>query len=335
MNKPFVSVVMTVFNGQDYVGESIKSILSQTYIDFEFIIIDDGSSDSSPQFISSVKDSRIRFYRCEENLGVIHQLNYAFSLATGKYIIKMDQDDISLFNRIESQVEFMENNPAIGVSGSYVRLFGADHGLWKMPTVDADIKSALISGSPFCHSSVIFRKSLLVQHKMVYRLGFDLTDDYDLWTQLAKVTQFANLNKCLLHYRISNNQVSILKLDEQLKQKSLIRKRVLDEVFEITVKYFNEIFVNDNGISNYSKLELQMRLEIVGRISVENKKKGLYDIPAFDRELGFYILRLIVTNKKFWFSNLLWIYRNKFYLGWNLRMYFGLIKRILVQNIAN
>jgi len=170
---------------------------------------------------------------------------------------------------------------------------------------------------------------------MVYRLGFDLTDDYDLWTQLAKVTQFANLNKCLLHYRISNNQVSILKLDEQLKQKSLIRKRVLDEVFEITVKYFNEIFVNDNGISNYSKLELQMRLEIVGRISVENKKKGLYDIPAFDRELGFYILRLIVTNKKFWFSNLLWIYRNKFYLGWNLRMYFGLIKRILVQNIAN
>ena len=215
---PFVSVVMTIYNGQSYLLDSINSILGQSFSNFEFIIVNDGSTDRSDQIVLSFRDERINYFPFEKNRGVVSCLNYAFEKAKGVYIVKMDQDDISKFDRIEKQVKFMESHLDVGVCGSFVRLFGDQNGIWKMPTYNDEIKASLINGSPFCHPSVIFRKSVLVDNGIKYSDGFNLTDDYELWTQFINVTKFANINIPLLHYRISAEQVSFKRKDEQHQQ---------------------------------------------------------------------------------------------------------------------
>jgi len=118
VNAPAVSVVMPVYNGEKYLRESIDSILNQTYTDYEFIIVNDGSNDKTEEIILSYNDNRIRYIKNEKNLQIVKSLNRGIELAKGRYIARMDADDISLPRRFEKQITFMENNLEIGVCGT-------------------------------------------------------------------------------------------------------------------------------------------------------------------------------------------------------------------------
>src|SRR5688572_768328 len=117
INPPLISVLMPVYNAGPYLKESIESVLAQTYDNFEFLIINDGSTDSSEKEILSYNDVRIHYVKCETNSGLIATLNQGLALATGKYIVRMDADDICRPQRFEKQVRFMENHPEIGICG--------------------------------------------------------------------------------------------------------------------------------------------------------------------------------------------------------------------------
>lgn len=330
--EPFVSVVMTIYNGQSYLKESINSILEQQYQNFEFIIVNDGSSDHSDKIVLSYSDKRIKYFQFLENQGVVNRLNFAFEKANGVYIVKMDQDDISKRDRIEKQVRFMENHLDIGICGSYVRLFGAKTGIWKMPTTNDEIKAALINGSPFCHPSVIFRKQVIIDNKIKYSDGFNLTDDYELWTQLFSVTKFANLNIPLLHYRISEEQVSFKRKKEQDQQIQVLRKRLLDAVYEISESEFNLIFNIQKTVSVYNKFEIESIISILEQFSKRNSQLDIFHKSSFKKQLGYNLLSVFVGNNRIWFSHILWAYRNGYLKGLSVRMHLGLMKKMISHN---
>jgi Glycosyl transferase family 2 len=208
-----ISVVMSVFNGQAFLGEAIESILGQTFRDFEFVIVDDGSTDGTAEILDRFarQDERIRILR-HANKGRAESLNAGIGLANGKYIARMDADDIALRIRLEEQVRFMEEHPGVGllggafelISGNGTRLMNSV----SFPTEDSDIKSALLVDNPICHPTVVMRKAVF-ESSGGYRKALVDADDYDLWLRISEKSQLANLSTCILQYRIHPDQVSI------------------------------------------------------------------------------------------------------------------------------
>ena len=202
---------MSVFNAEKYIQEAIKSVLNQTYSNFEFIIINDGSKDNSLEIIKRflVKDSRIILID-RENKGLVASLNEGILKSNGDFIVRMDADDICLPNRFRDQLDFMKKNPNIGVCGSWVELFGEGFKskIWKIPCNSERLKAELLFSSCFAHPSVIIRKKILLDNNILYDESYIHAEDFELWTRLSDVTNFGNINKVLLKYRVVEDSVS-------------------------------------------------------------------------------------------------------------------------------
>ena len=218
MGPPPVSVVMSVFNGQAFLAEAVESILGQTYGDFEFVVIDDGSTDSTPEILASyaARDARISVHR-HGNRGRVSSLNAGIERARGKYIARMDADDISLSERLQEQVCFMDAHPEVGLLGGAFELISAKGRVLKtirFPSEDSAIRSVLLAYNPFSHPTVMIRKDVLLASGW-YRKALLDADDYDLWLRISERSQVANLEKCVLRYRVHSGQVSIQNLQHQ------------------------------------------------------------------------------------------------------------------------
>lgn len=246
-NNPAVTVAMPVYNGSMYIRESIKSILNQTFSDFEFLIVDDGSSDNSVEIINTYKDSRINLLRNTTNLGTSTALNKAIANASGTYLAIMHCDDISLPHRLEQQVLFMEENSHIGVCGSSVHIFGQRDQVWCYETDSDDIKCKLLFRSAFVHPVVMMRKSLFSEYNVSYNPLYRYTEDYDLWRQLLSKTNFANIPDILLKYRIHSHQATMKYNFEQQVEAGMIR---LEQIHELGITPTKEEFEIHQTLSN-------------------------------------------------------------------------------------
>ncbi|AIF50652.1 glycosyltransferase [Pelosinus sp. UFO1] len=205
---PKVSVIMPVYNAEDYLSQAIESILGQTFTDFEFIIIDDGSTDNSLNIIKTYNDSRIILIRNETNLKLIASLNKGMNLANGKYIARMDADDISLPERLARQVEFMDQHPNVAVCGTWVELFGeCEQSFWHFPDNPDVAKCVLLFGCCIAHPSAMLRRTIL-ETGLCYSDLYPHAEDYGFWVQIAKKFDITSLPQVLLKYRISGNQKS-------------------------------------------------------------------------------------------------------------------------------
>lgn len=196
-------------------AEAIESILNQTFTDFEFLIIDDGSTDSSLDIIKSQKDSRIRIILNQNNSGLIKSLNKGLELAHGQYIARMDGDDISLPNRLAKQVQFMDDHPKIGVCSAWIKAFGLNSRIWKSPVNHGDICARMFCECSIWHPVSMFRKELFEVYSLCYDESFRHCEDYKLWVDMKEVTMFYNLPEVLLHYRQHSHQVSKLATNVQ------------------------------------------------------------------------------------------------------------------------
>ncbi len=210
LRPPLISVVMSVYNCESFVEEAVNSILSQTFADFEFIIIDDGSTDNTHHILQllSRQDSRIRLYR-QSNEGLVYSLNKAIKLARGKFIARMDADDISVKDRFERQVEFMKNHPDVYILGGWAKLFGEINEVWHHRQDDNFIKNLLMfRTSGFQHSSVLIRKAVFEKYE--YESQWPHIEDVALWCKIAanEKWKFHNLRYILVHYRTHHQQVS-------------------------------------------------------------------------------------------------------------------------------
>ena len=227
---PAISVIMAVYNNQETVGAAIESILEQSFTSFEFIIIDDGSSDESGEILRDYAsdDKRIKLVT-QENQGLTKSLNRALSLAQGQYIARMDADDISLAERLELQVQFMQQNPQLGMCGTQIEFFGTKQGKSPVPTSPHDAKLMLLFRTPVFHPAVLIRHAVLKDNNLQYDPGFVTAQDYDLWVRLAKFTEIANLTQTLLRYRVSEQQITVRKREAQLAATFRIYTRLLQQ----------------------------------------------------------------------------------------------------------
>lgn len=209
---PEVSVVMSVFNGGKYLELAIRSILEQSFQDFEFIIINDGSTDDSEKIIKefALKDRRIRLIS-RENRGLVNSLNEGVNLARAPLIARMDADDIALPSRFSEQLKYLKKNPSIVCVGSDPIIIDDDGDELihlQTPSTNDMIQHLLLSGHcPIEHPSVVFRKHIFMQLGG-YRKKYETAEDYDLWLRMGEVGELANINKPLIKYRYLNSSIS-------------------------------------------------------------------------------------------------------------------------------
>lgn len=218
INTPLVTVLMSVYNSERFLSEAIESILNQTFEDFEFIIIDDASVDGSLAIIKSYNDKRIVLVEHKENQGLPKGLNEGLRLARGRYVARLDADDVSRPDRLKAQFDFMAKHPGVVVLGSGWNIISElGRKITYQPVaekLDAG-KWILFVSTPFGHPSVMFRKkdALAVSG---YNENLRSAQDYDLWSRLRSVGEFANINKPLINYRITSTGISVSKRAKQL-----------------------------------------------------------------------------------------------------------------------
>ena len=284
---PKVSVLMPVYNGEKYLREAIESILKQSFADFEFLIINDGSTDKSREIILSFTDPRIRLIDNEENLKLIKTLNKGFKLAKGEYIARMDADDISLPQRLEKQVKFMSGHPKIGACGTLVRTIGKQGGFVANRLIDPEeIRANHLFHTSLAHPSVMIRKEIIEKHGFQFDEKFIHCEDYEFWTRFAKISKLSNLNEVLLLYRIHDNNISSVYSQIQNSNKSLVRESELRafglDPAKTEMTIHQQLKCNrDLELNDFLNTKEKWFLKLLSH----NEKKQYYDKAALKRVL--------------------------------------------------
>jgi glycosyltransferase involved in cell wall biosynthesis len=226
---PRVSVVMGAYNGQRFLRAAIESILNQTFRDFELIVIDDCSTDSTPQILRDFKDDRLRIVSNKENLGIADTLNKGIAIARGEYVALQDHDDISLPPRLECQVAFLDRNPQVGMVGSNCNIIDEADNIspgWPVKYDDAELKWAVLWRCPFFHTSVMVRRADI---KEVGGYSSDpkyrFSEDYDLMSRIALRRAVANLPQPLGCWRAHKTSASHQNVSQQASAMRSISQR--------------------------------------------------------------------------------------------------------------
>ncbi len=278
MQVPAITVLMPVYNGEKYLREAIDSILTQTFTNFEFLIINDGSTDSSEQIILSYTDPRIRYVKNEANLKLIASLNKGFTLAAGKYVIRTDADDVNHAERLQLQYNFMEQHPDVGLLGTGFETFGEN-----LPT-----KTVIYSPdhNTIClkhlyqihlsHGTSIFRMEVVRKNKLFFDPAYAHAEDYELWTRFSAVSKLANIPQVL--YRVRHHEHEVSRLHSNVQQQNSLRVRQ---------NQFKKLGcpLSEEGISLFTKIA--QHEYTCGTQYIEQAQKLLEELTRANDQTGF------------------------------------------------
>jgi glycosyltransferase involved in cell wall biosynthesis len=271
-NQPLLTVLMPVYNAEEYLSASIESVLGQTYGHFQFLIINDGSTDGSEKRILSYRDSRIWYKKNEINRGLITTLNEGMEFAVGKYIVRMDADDICKINRFQMQVDFMEKYSEIGICGCCAAVIEKDHLKMKYDSDDESIRIKMLYQCHMLHPSVIIRKKLIDKHHLRYNSEFIHAEDYDLFYRIGKVAKLANLTDELLLYREHEGSVSrIYKQVQKDNSTKVIKHQFKDIGVNITESEITLLMDFMNARFDFDQSELYSIEKLLLRIDAANR----------------------------------------------------------------
>ncbi len=225
---------MPVYNAAPFLGYAIESILSQTFDDFEFIIVDDGSTDRSSDMINSYsrQDARIHPISLEYNRGIVKALNIGLDACTGDFVARMDADDVALPNRLTLQLHGITNSPKVGVLGgalTYINESGKDLGVIR----HCNLQVSRLAGNPLLHPTVVMRRSLLIQHMLHYQEKYRYAEDYYLWLEMQQYAAIDALDDVVLQYRVSDVASRYLHLKEMVRATLRVKR---DGMFILGIK---------------------------------------------------------------------------------------------------
>jgi len=222
MRKPILTVIMPAYNAKKYISFAIESVLNQTYEDFEFLIIDDRSTDGTSKIIRNYakQDKRIRIINNKKNMQIAYCLNKGLKSATGTFIARMDPDDISMKKRLEKQLKFLIRNPNVAIVGANIEIIdknGKKIASRKYPSSSTEMKKIMFRYSPFAHPVIMFRKKVFEKYGG-YNEAMVPCEDIDLWFKIGSRHKFATLQENLLQYRLleASNSHSRLRYLENL-----------------------------------------------------------------------------------------------------------------------
>lgn len=208
---PQVTVLMSVYNGMPYLPKAIRSILNQNYDKLELLVIEDGSTDGSLQYLQGIMDNRLRLEINTVNMGMAASLNKGLLLARGAYIARLDADDIALPNRIKTQFDFMEMNKEVELCGSFAQVISENEDelfVWRQAMTPLEIKWKMLFKNPFIHSAVMFRKETVLRNSIRYE-NLSGTEDYKLWSEILKYGKGVNLDQVLIQYRRHDKSMTV------------------------------------------------------------------------------------------------------------------------------
>lgn len=318
---PVVSVIMSVYNSEAYIADAIMSIVSQTYDSWELIITDDCSTDNTVNIINSISDQRIRIIQNTENKGLTSNLINMQALCRGKYIARLDADDISRPDRLQKQVEVLEKNDKLDMVCSYASAIGDKKGIIKYPANEEHLKASLLFGNSVIHSSVMFRN----ESALKYSKEFRKSQDYDLWDRMiANRKHFFIIKEPLVSFRFHNEQISnccsseqnffsdevkkrayfrlgikMSETEERIIFEFLDRKRVasVDEV-DIIINFLKRLQTNGTKSDIYAKKFIRKSVsrqflqltEVVKTLKI--KLNFLQKCEIFSHMCSFYIIKV-------------------------------------------
>ena len=245
-----ISILMPAYNAAEYIREAIDSILNQTFTNFEFVIINDGSTDATEEIILSYSDERIQYYANECNIGIVKTLNRGIDLCRGKYIARMDADDVSLPNRLEKQVRCLETNPHIVACGVLYAIYGdQQQTLVDVATDMLDVRYDMAIYCQFAHSMVMMRKDVLNTNQLQYREEYKYAEDYKLWTELLQFGEMINIPDVLGYIRQCEEGISISNAERQRNLSDRVRKEYLNQLGVKTQLLLSDV-LNEESISS-------------------------------------------------------------------------------------
>ena len=287
-SKPVVSVLMPVYNGEQYIAEAIESVLQQTFRSFELIIINDGSTDRTVDVIRKYSDPRIRLVEMGANSGVIATLNRGIDEATGEYIARLDADDAAFAERFEKQVDFFEKNPGFGLCGSSAVIIDkTGKELFRMVYhyQAAEIPSHLLFRNVFIHSSIMVRAAILKTVR--YDMAYYVAEDYFAWIRIATNWSVYTTPECLVKHRVHDTNVSKLKQDHA--------NRTIDNIYryqllQLGITASDQEIVLHRKVGNYlfegSESFLVQSENWLAKLHAANERLRRYEPAYFNAVLG-------------------------------------------------
>ncbi len=250
---------MPVYNGEDFLHETIESVLNQTYSDFLFLIINDGSKDKTKEIIKNYADKRIIYHENETNLGLVASLNKGINMVETEFMARIDADDLWVQNKLEKQINLLDSHPDIGICGTSIKKFGAFEGTFIFPTENETLKAGFLFYCMMSHPSVIFRMSFLKETGLRYRPDFYPAEDYKMWVDALLHTQIYNIPEVLVYYRQHDNQITqetnILQKTKTNEIKVELLRRIYPNVTEEELSFHLNSFIplDFKSISDYKK----------------------------------------------------------------------------------
>lgn len=285
-SNPVISVIMSTYNTPDeWLEESVNSILNQTYSNFEFIIVDDCSTTGMTAIKEKCADDRIIWVRNEVNIGLTKSLNNALKIAKGKYIARMDADDISLPERFVTQIEFMENHPEVIVCGSWRRAIGNENGdeIWNIPATREEQQVQLFFyNCGLTHPTAMFRKSMLDEFEIRYNENYKKAQDYGIWVQCTRFAPMVMIRQVLLQYRKSDSQVTANKNGVRLYD-SMVK---IDQLYALGIEPTDNEKELHLAFLRGETLDVVKISQWVRAISNANKKIEYFDNKLFQSALN-------------------------------------------------
>jgi len=335
-----VTVVLPVYNGSKYLKETIDSVLNQTYQDFDFIIINDASTDNSEEVILSFTDTRIKYHLNEWNLGSIGAPVKGMNMSKTEYIARIDQDDIWLPAKLEKQIQIMDANPQIGICGTSIELFGDRSGVKIFPITNEHLKVGFLFFCCMSHPSVVFRKSFLVETGVTYNETYRLADDYKMWVDCIELTQIYNIPEPLVRYRQHEEQIcSAANASKQMQVQNKVRLEMLERIslnFSQDEKNFHiNQFVEGKieSINDYKQFVKWSQL-----ICKRNDESGKeIDPNILNADLKYHLqvfLKRYILSRFFQKMNIVALIRYFFSFSWiymNIRRNLGIAKRCILK----
>jgi glycosyltransferase involved in cell wall biosynthesis len=306
------------------------SILNQNYEQFELFIIDDCSTDGTIEAINFINDHRITIIKKPTNTGLTHSLNIGIELAKGKYIARMDGDDISLLDRFEKQINYMESNPDIIICGGGYEIINSDN-KYQPSLSNGELLFEMIDHCPFVHPAIMMRRDILERYNVKYDPAYEPAEDYKMWIELSKYGKIANIPEILIKYRVHENQTSNKRVKQQME---IANKIALSQVKRLSNSntyseyYINRIVESISDLKKYKSVQVDIKEFFEkNRIKIHSKylssrarlyyievlSKDNFSIPMFFKRLpilinivnilGFlFIIKYIIKSFIYWKS---------------------------------
>ncbi len=296
---PLVTVMMPVFNGEKYIKFAIESILSQTYKDFELLIVNDASTDKTVNIIHTYKDSRIRLIHNSKQLGLSAIRQRGISKSRGRLIAFLDSDDITLSHRLEKQINFLGENAEVAAVGSWVEVIdekGSKTGrIWRHATSERIIPSILLFRNCFTQSSMMVRKKHLVEFG--YRQDYWAAPDYDLWSRMIAKYKMANISEVLTYYRMYKESMSYR---QEKEIKNCTQEIMTDNLKRLGLNPTQEEVVIHDSLERhqeeFSVKEIDKVQTWLIKLVLANKKKGVYPEKIFNAAVSDYWFKVCCVS---------------------------------------